>query len=206
MWSSACQAGFDHARVRTLPPRSAEALTPPAYNRARAESLPPPATIPGQPLPPPAALAESFLPPSPAHTRAPVESLGRAVQVDPIKPKLKAPGTKRLKLNFDALLSIFKLDLRRYTSAGRQPTIAPLWNRSPRQPPTAPRRSHSRLRPKPAHRWSRSSLQLTTVPPCTPRWWAAEAPPPPPPPPRARGRSAGAYTCPTVSSTCLPFY
>jgi hypothetical protein len=38
------------------------------------------------------------------------------VQVDPIKPTLKAPGTKRLKLNYDAPLSsfAFKLDLRRY--------------------------------------------------------------------------------------------
>jgi len=31
---------------------------------------------------------------------------GRAVQVAPIKPTLKAPGTKRLKLNYDKLLSI----------------------------------------------------------------------------------------------------
>jgi hypothetical protein len=43
---------------------------------------------------------------------------GRAVQVDPIKPKLKKPpGTKRLKVNCDVLLSTsaFKLNLRRYT-------------------------------------------------------------------------------------------
>jgi hypothetical protein len=33
---------------------------------------------------------------------------GRAVQVDPIKPKLKAPGTKRLKLKCDNLLVINK--------------------------------------------------------------------------------------------------
>jgi hypothetical protein len=46
---------------------------------------------------------------------------GRAVQVDPIKPKLKPPGTKRLKLNCDALLSTsaFKLNLRRYTAGAR---------------------------------------------------------------------------------------
>jgi hypothetical protein len=31
------------------------------------------------------------------------------VQVDPIKPTLKPPGTKRLKLNYDELLSKFKL-------------------------------------------------------------------------------------------------
>ena len=42
---------------------------------------------------------------------------GRAVQVDPIKPKLKAPGTKRLKLNCGMLLSTcgFKFSLRCYT-------------------------------------------------------------------------------------------
>jgi hypothetical protein len=41
---------------------------------------------------------------------------GRAVQVDPIKPTLKAPGTKRLNLQYDELLSIFafKFNLRRY--------------------------------------------------------------------------------------------
>jgi hypothetical protein len=38
------------------------------------------------------------------------------VQVDPFKPKLKAPGTKRLKLNcVDLLINFgFKCDLRRY--------------------------------------------------------------------------------------------
>jgi hypothetical protein len=42
---------------------------------------------------------------------------GEAVHVDPIKPKLKAPGTKCLKLEFDELLSIFafKINLRRYS-------------------------------------------------------------------------------------------
>ena len=41
------------------------------------------------------------------------------MQVDPIKPKLNPPGTKRLKLNCDKLLptSAFKFDLRRYTTA-----------------------------------------------------------------------------------------
>ena len=41
---------------------------------------------------------------------------GRAVQVDPIKPTLKAPGTKRLKLKYDKLLSsfAFNFNLRRY--------------------------------------------------------------------------------------------
>jgi len=41
---------------------------------------------------------------------------GRAVQVDPIKPTLKAPGIKLLKLNCDKQLSsfAFKFNLRRY--------------------------------------------------------------------------------------------
>jgi hypothetical protein len=45
---------------------------------------------------------------------------GSAVQVDPIKPTLKLPGTKRLKLKCDAPLSFFafKFNLRRYTTAG----------------------------------------------------------------------------------------
>jgi len=39
------------------------------------------------------------------------------VQVDPLKPKLKPPGVKHLKLICDVLLSssAFKLNLRRYT-------------------------------------------------------------------------------------------
>ena len=43
------------------------------------------------------------------------------MEVDPIKPTVKALGTKRLKLKHDELLSIFafNLDLRRYTVAGR---------------------------------------------------------------------------------------
>jgi hypothetical protein len=38
------------------------------------------------------------------------------VQVDPTKPKLKPPGTKRLKLDCDVLLSTsgFRFNLRRY--------------------------------------------------------------------------------------------
>jgi len=35
------------------------------------------------------------------------EERGRAVQVDPIKPTLKAPGTERLKLKYEELLSHF---------------------------------------------------------------------------------------------------
>jgi len=39
------------------------------------------------------------------------------MQVDPIKPKLKLPGTKRLKLKYDVPLSnfAFKFNLRRFT-------------------------------------------------------------------------------------------
>jgi len=42
---------------------------------------------------------------------------GRGVQVDPIKPTLKAPGTKRLKPEYDELLSMFgyNFNLRSYT-------------------------------------------------------------------------------------------
>jgi hypothetical protein len=41
---------------------------------------------------------------------------GRVVQVDPIKPKLNLPGTKRFKLTCDILLStsVYKFNLRRY--------------------------------------------------------------------------------------------
>jgi len=39
------------------------------------------------------------------------------VQVDPIKPTLQAPGTKRLKLKYNKLLYLFafNFNLRRYT-------------------------------------------------------------------------------------------
>jgi len=42
---------------------------------------------------------------------------GRPVQVDPIKPAVKPPGTKRSKLKCDILLSIyaFEFNLRRCT-------------------------------------------------------------------------------------------
>ena len=44
---------------------------------------------------------------------------GRAVQVDPIKPKLNAPETKRLQLICNDLVAdfAFKFKLRRYTMA-----------------------------------------------------------------------------------------
>ena len=43
---------------------------------------------------------------------------GRPVQLDPIKPMLKPPGTKHLKLNCDGLLSSFAFEsnLRRYNT------------------------------------------------------------------------------------------
>ena len=39
------------------------------------------------------------------------------MQADPIKPRLKAPGTERLKLKYEELLSNFgfKVNLRRYS-------------------------------------------------------------------------------------------
>jgi hypothetical protein len=51
---------------------------------------------------------------------------GKAVQVDPIKPTLKAPGSERLKLNCDILLSTsaFSFNLRRYTVGGMMATAA----------------------------------------------------------------------------------
>jgi hypothetical protein len=44
---------------------------------------------------------------------------GRAMQVEPVEPTLKAPGSKRLKLQYDELLSSlpFKFNLRRYVTA-----------------------------------------------------------------------------------------
>jgi len=43
---------------------------------------------------------------------------GEAVQVDPIKPKLKPPGCQRLKLSYDEPLSkfAFKFNLRRFNT------------------------------------------------------------------------------------------
>ena len=47
------------------------------------------------------------------------------MQVDPINPKFKPPGTKRLKLNSDVLLSscAFKFKLRRYNSDALAPPM-----------------------------------------------------------------------------------
>jgi hypothetical protein len=50
---------------------------------------------------------------------APIGTRGGAVQVDPIKPALKVPGTKRVELIYDGPLSnfTFNFNLRRYTAA-----------------------------------------------------------------------------------------
>ena len=49
---------------------------------------------------------------------------GEAVQVHPMNPKLKLPGTKHLKLKCDALLSTyaFKFNLRRYRTGCPSPS------------------------------------------------------------------------------------
>jgi len=49
---------------------------------------------------------------------------GRVVQLDPIKPELKPPGTERLKLMCDTLVSTFafKFRLRRYIQGLAQAT------------------------------------------------------------------------------------
>ena len=58
---------------------------------------------------------------------------GRAVQVDPIKPTLKAPGTKRLRLKYDVPLSNLLSNL---TCAATARSSTPLWKRSSlRRPP-----------------------------------------------------------------------
>jgi len=110
------------------------------------------------------------------------------MQVDPIKPSLKPPGTERLKMKCDVLLSTvaFKFNLRRYSSgapyAPPQPAAAAA-NRPPRAPPPPP--------PAP--------------PPAMPQQWQQQAGA------AARPRrvtyssgerlAAGAYTRPLLSST-----
>ena len=67
------------------------------------------------------------------------------MQVDPIKPKLKPPGTKRLKLKYDILLSTsaFKFNLRRFIQYGAPP---PQYG----QPPPPPGYGYG-APPPPAH-------------------------------------------------------
>jgi len=52
------------------------------------------------------------------------DMLGKAVQVDPIKPTLKAPGTKPLKLNhYESPSNVaFQYNLRRYSSCRAAPS------------------------------------------------------------------------------------
>jgi hypothetical protein len=56
-------------------------------------------------------------------THAHQQDRGRAVQVDPIKPKLKLRRTQRLKLTCDILLSTsaFKFNVRRYKEVKKVP-------------------------------------------------------------------------------------
>ena len=73
--------------------------------------------------------------------------LGKVVQVDPTKPMLKAPGTKRLKPKYDELLSkfAFKFNLRRYTSATSScPTATTRRARRRAAAPAPPRRARAR--------------------------------------------------------------
>jgi hypothetical protein len=57
------------------------------------------------------------------------------VQVDPIKPKLKPPGTKPLKLKCDIMLSniAFKFNLRCYREDERRGVSGDSWRRWRRQ-------------------------------------------------------------------------
>ena len=77
--------------------------------------------------------------------------VGEAVQVEPMKPVLKAPGSKHLKLNHNNLLTrfAFNFNLRRYTSAAASSPLAS-YTASPdrdrfaaspstRRPPASPR-------------------------------------------------------------------
>jgi hypothetical protein len=59
--------------------------------------------------------------------------LGGVVQVDPMKPMLKPPGTNLLKLKYDKPLSniAFKFNWRRYTSAASRPPSSTSASSSP---------------------------------------------------------------------------
>ena len=69
------------------------------------------------------------------------------VQVDPIKPMLKAPATKRLKLEYDELLSnvAFKSNLRHYIEERGAATLGLARGlfRTSTQPMSNPRNNHS---------------------------------------------------------------
>jgi hypothetical protein len=66
---------------------------------------------------PPLAAAAAAVVVAPKTPPPPPEGLGKTVQVDPIQPMLKAPGTKHLTMEYDKLLSnsSFIFNLRRYT-------------------------------------------------------------------------------------------
>ena len=88
------------------------------------------------------------LPTDPRQRAAPVviltdDGLGKAVQVDPIKRTLKAPGINRLKLQYDEPPSNFALcfNLSRYTSAS--PTMT---TTTTMIPPVALRQARLRFR------------------------------------------------------------
>ena len=80
---------------------------------------------------------------------------GRAAQVDPIKPTLKAPGIELLKLKFDEPLSnfAFKFNLRRYSTERSWP---PRWGRRRR----GRRRRRRRGRPRACSRRRRRRRRL----------------------------------------------
>ena len=75
----------------------------------------------------------------PPHGAPTVSVRGRAVQVDPMKPMLKPPGIKHLKLNCDILLSTFafKFNLRRCTAVARRSDPWPSTSCAPRCPAEA---------------------------------------------------------------------
>jgi len=93
---------------------------------------------------------ENLRPPPAAATPVLPHYPGRAVQVQPMKPVLKAPGSMLLKLRYDGPLSkfAFRFNLRHYTPATRAPATFPTlaWissphsstpGRQPRLPPPA---------------------------------------------------------------------
>jgi hypothetical protein len=99
--------------------------------------------------------------------------LGRVVQVDPIKPALKAPGIKRLNLKYEQLHSnfAFKFNLRRYTWANgsNAPTTSATpstasstrWRAPPRT--AAPVRRNKFCPPSHSPRVRPSSLELNDI-------------------------------------------
>jgi hypothetical protein len=104
-----------------------------------------------------------------------VLNLGGAVQVDPMKPMLKGPKAKRLKVKYYKLLSnfAFRFNLRRYTWARRRATRWAPW-RAPLPPPCAPPPSSP---PSWAYTWAPCACTATrwgrTTARCTTQraWW-----------------------------------